>query len=133
MNKIEYIIIVLSLICVISCSEGKHERREGQTELVGVAAELADHSEKSNCLGIIVDEQKVLFKGNFKSFKRGDLGRTIKVTGILKQEHLPMFIADEKRNSQKTIPQGMSMLPGTDIKKESLYYIIENPKWTIQQ
>ena len=129
----KYIIIALSLICLISCSSRKKELREGKIELVGIAANLSDHSEKSNCFGIIVDGKDILFKGDFEPFKSGDLGKIIKVTGLLKKRNLPMFIWDDKKNPQGAMPQGMPMPPGTDIEKESLYYIIENPQWEIKK
>jgi len=127
------IIIIFSVVCIISCSIQKKELKEGRIALEGIAAKLPDHSEKSDCAGVIVKGQNILFKGNYKSLRREDLGKKIKVSGVLKKKDSPMFIWDEKKNPNGVLPQGIPMPPGTDIEKERVYYIIENPIWEIKK
>lgn len=129
----KFIIASLCLVCLASCSTVAPSLQEGPIELTGIASDLPDHSEKANCQGIIVQKQGILFKGDYKQFSTDLLGKRIKVAGVLKMRRLPMFIWDKTRRPNGPIPPGIPMPPGTDIEKESIYYVIEDPKWELNE
>ena len=129
MNRIAVIILVA--LGLASCAEKKSGFEEGPVELTGIAGDLPDHSEKTNCSGITVNGQEILFKGNYRAVPKEVMGKEIKVEGILKIGRLPMFIQDEPPGPGKEAIQGIPMPPGTDLEKESICYYIENPKWKV--
>ncbi|GEM_PF-3549756 len=124
-----YIFTLLLLLCLASCAN-QSMFTEGNVELTGIASILPDNSEKVNRSGIIVGGEKILFRGEYKKFPEQTLGKRVKVSGILKKKNLPMFIWDFDKETEG-VPCGIPVPPGTDIEKESIYYIIENPNWEI--
>lgn len=136
----KHLLALLSILCFTSCKPPEPALEEGSVELTGVAGNLPDHSEKANCQGITVNGNEILFKGKFFAIPNNTLGKKLKVTGILKKRNLPMFIWDKEKHpipdgEDGVVPlivgQGIPMPPGTNIEKESIYYVIQNPKWEV--
>jgi hypothetical protein len=124
--RLLYLIMCVVALNLVSCNKSdKLQKQKGSISLTGIASILADHSNKANCPGIIVDGEEYLFRGDFKDFGRDIIGKKVSVTGVIKKEKLPMFIY-KKGELPK---QGIPMPPGTDIEKEKIFFTIENPKW----
>ncbi len=123
---------MILLTCLISsCTLRKAGLREGEVELTGVI-QLMHHPETKDQMspGIVVNGRAIVFEGRYKMVDKGDYGKRIKVSGVAVRKHLPLFIFDEKKQSgDELVPQGISMPPGTDIEKEKVCYIIQDPKW----
>lgn len=102
---------------------------DGQkVEIKGVAANLPDHTEKSMGHGITSTQGEFLFDGEFESFPAEIIGSPIRVTGVVREKHYPMF---EHANDGSPAPQGIPVPEGTDLPTASLYYVIENPIWEL--
>jgi len=97
-------------------------------ELVGIASVLPDHSNKANGHGISTGSGDFLFSGEYAPLPDKLKGSRIQVTGVVREQHLPMF---EHPNNGSPAPQGIPVPKGTDIEKESLYFTIENPDWQL--
>ncbi|MCF6312106.1 MAG: hypothetical protein L3J39_06620 [Verrucomicrobiales bacterium] len=126
----------------VSCAEDQSKQNlnysdllafDGKTiEIQGVAA--IEPYIKENQSAVLVDGEPVFFLGNFKSIKSDVLGKNISVKGKLVKKRWPMFILEPRNwdlESGVFTGQGMPMPPGTDIEKESLYFVIESPQWKI--
>jgi len=85
---------------------------------------------KENQSALIFDGKPIFFQGDFKSINEDINGQSITVTGKLIKKRWPMFIYDPSTH-KGPVPQGMPMPPGTDIEKESLYFVIESPHWKV--
>ena len=96
---------------------------------IGVARLSADHSEKSNGASVLIGDFAYLFRGNFQNFEASDIGQTIKVSGVMEVDRLPMFILAD--DHEGPVRSGIPMPSGTNLEEESRYYVIKNPKWEI--
>jgi hypothetical protein len=102
---------------------------DGQSiNLVGQAIEIPDHANKSPGVGVLADHNEMLFAGEYRPVPAQVLGERIRVRGVLREKHLPMF---HSIPGPGEVPQGIAVPPGTDIAKESIYYVIENPVWEL--
>ena len=96
---------------------------------IGIARLSGDHSEKSNGASVLIGDFAYLFRGDFQNFEADDIGRTIKVSGVMEAGRLPMFILSD--DHEGPVRSGIPMPPGTNLEEESRYYFIKNPKWEI--
>ena len=101
-----------------------------EIEIVGTAAVLPDHASKAIGQGISTDAGELLFIGKYEPFADTTVGSAVRVKGIVREKRLPMF---EHPNDGSPASQGIPVPVGTDIETASLYFVIENPVWTIVQ
>jgi hypothetical protein len=82
------------------------------------------------CHAISAQGKLIVLRGKYDHIDEGLIGKEISVTGVLEERRLPMFILDERKlRKNEMVPQGIPMPPGTDIDKESLYYVVVDPEW----
>jgi hypothetical protein len=96
---------------------------------IGIARIAADHSEKMNRESVLIGDVAYLFRGDYEDFKPGDIGKPIRVRGVMVEGRLPMFIASDDPEAPEL--SGIPMPPGTNLEEESRYYFIKDPKWEI--
>ena len=94
-----------------------------------VARLSADHSEKMNRASVLVGNVAYLFRGDYQRFKEEDIGKRIKVSGVMEEGRLPMFIASE--GYEGLARAGIPMPPGTNLEEKSRYYYIKDPVWEV--
>ena len=92
MKKIKHLFAIFTILCCVSCTQHETVLKEGDIEFIGILGDLPDHSEKANGIGITIQGEAILFKGNYKIPSKEVFGKRIRVTGILEKQNLPMFI-----------------------------------------
>ncbi len=137
-------LIALALVAFLFVGCTKSEREFAETKdnpqpdelfvdgsefvITGKAVTLPDHANKANSQGVSTAKGDFLFSGSYSLCPKQLLGSKILVKGIIRKKRLPMFESD---NDGSPVPQGIPVPHGTDIEKESVYYVIENPVWEL--
>lgn len=126
-------ILIIAIVVTIlgACASKKSAVRDSKAEYIGVVQRMHHPDTKDRMApGVIVDGKKIILVGKYKAFKKSDYGKRIKVTGALVKKKMPLIVHDErKKKPGEVMPQGITVPKGTDIKKEGVYYIVQNPKW----